>query len=141
VSYFAVVDRDRGSVLLGDHRTSGLWLSSGGQVEPGESPLDTVRRECREELGVEARFLEPPGDVPLLVTVSDTVGGPDVHTDVSLWFCLAAPPDGVLHPDPEEYREVRWWTRDDIRSADPASFDPHLGRFLDKLQRRTGLLG
>jgi hypothetical protein len=36
---------------------------------------------------------------------------------------------------------VRWWTRDDIRSAGPAPFDPHLGRFLDKLQRRTGLLG
>ena len=26
-------------------------------------------------------------------------------------------------------------------SAGPGSFDPHLGRFLDKLQRRTGLLG
>src|ERR1700752_3155259 len=45
VSYFLLVDRPAGSVLLCDHRLSGLWLPSGGHVEPGEHPADTVRRE------------------------------------------------------------------------------------------------
>jgi 8-oxo-dGTP pyrophosphatase MutT (NUDIX family) len=90
VSYFAVVDRHSGYVLLGDHRKSVLWLPSGGHVEPGESPIRTVRRECREELGIEAEFLDPPGEVPLFITITETVGQGDQHTDVSLWFCLSA---------------------------------------------------
>jgi 8-oxo-dGTP diphosphatase len=54
VSYFLLIDRPAGSVLLCDHRLSGLWLPTGGHVEPGEHPLDTVRREAVEELGVTA---------------------------------------------------------------------------------------
>jgi hypothetical protein len=38
-----LVDRPAGSVLLCDHRLSGLWLPTGGPVEPGEHPLGTVR--------------------------------------------------------------------------------------------------
>ncbi|WP_328530387.1 NUDIX domain-containing protein [Nocardioides sp. NBC_00368] len=59
VSYFLLVDPVSGHVLLGDHRKSGLWLPSGGHVEPGENPAETVRRECIEELGVEAAFIPP----------------------------------------------------------------------------------
>lgn len=54
VSYFLLVDRTAGSVLLCDHRLSGLWLPTGGHVEPGEHPLAAVRREAVEELGVAA---------------------------------------------------------------------------------------
>jgi len=43
VSYLLLVDRPAGSVLLCDHRLSGLWLPAGGHVEPGEHPLGTVR--------------------------------------------------------------------------------------------------
>ena len=134
VSYFAVVDRDSGHVLLGDHRKSGLWLPSGGHVEPGGSPVVTVRRECHEELGIEATFLDLSGEAPLFITITETVGGGEVHTDVSLWFCLSARTTQDLRPDPREYRAVRWWTPDDIRSSDPTAFDPHMGRFLDKLE-------
>src|ERR1035437_9876973 len=38
VSYFLLVGRPAGSVLLCDHRLSGLWLPTGGHVEPGEHP-------------------------------------------------------------------------------------------------------
>ena len=31
-----------------------LWLPTGGHVEPGEDPSDTVERECQEELGIPA---------------------------------------------------------------------------------------
>jgi hypothetical protein len=48
VSYFLLVDGDH--ILLVDHRTSGLWLPSGGHVEPGEHPRATVEREVIEEL-------------------------------------------------------------------------------------------
>ncbi|MGY0385723.1 NUDIX hydrolase [Nocardioides sp. WG-D5] len=135
VSYFLLVDPVSGHMLLGDHRKSGLWLPSGGHVEPGENPAETVRRECVEELGVKARFHPDLGPSPLLVTITNTrPDRPDVHTDVSLWFVLAHDHQVPLVPDEREYVSVRWWTTAEIRAADPSSFDPHMGRMLDKLK-------
>lgn len=31
-----------------------MWLPPGGHVEPGEDPWQTVVRECREELHIDA---------------------------------------------------------------------------------------
>lgn len=136
VSYFLLIDAEEQAFLLGDHRKSGLWLPSGGHVEPGESPVETVRRECVEELGVDAIFQELAGERPVLITVTQTRSSrPDQHTDVSLWFVLARSRKDPLQPDPREYRSVRWWTTDEFRHADPERFDPHQGRMLDKLQQ------
>ncbi|MEZ5849019.1 MAG: NUDIX domain-containing protein, partial [Hyphomicrobiaceae bacterium] len=46
VSYFAVVDQ--GHILLVDHKNAERWLPTGGHVEPGEDPRQTVVRELRE---------------------------------------------------------------------------------------------
>ncbi|MGH3349492.1 MAG: NUDIX hydrolase [Nocardioides sp.] len=135
VSYFLLVDPASDHVLLGDHRKSGLWLPPGGHVEPGENPVETVRRECVEELGVEARFHPDLGPRPLFITVTTTrPDRPDAHTDVSLWFVLAHDHLAPLVPDEREYAGVRWWTPTEIRTADPGIFDPHMGRMLDKLK-------
>jgi len=122
-------------VLLVDHLKAGLWLPSGGHVEPGEHPVATVRREVREELGIEAVFSPVTGEHPLFVTVTQTAPAAGRHTDVSLWFVLSCGMGQPLMPDPGEFREARWWTRDDIRQSDPALFDPHLNRMLIKFDR------
>jgi mutator protein MutT len=36
-------------------RLGGLWELPGGKIEPGETPETAAVRECREELGCEAR--------------------------------------------------------------------------------------
>jgi 8-oxo-dGTP diphosphatase len=133
VSYFLVVDTTERLILLGDHLKSGLWLPSGGHVEPGEDPVETVRRECLEELAIEARFHPALGPAPLFITVTDTLGA-DPHRDVSLWFVLETSASSPLHPDPSEYRAVRWWSVSEIRSAAPTLFDPHMHRMLDKVE-------
>src|SRR5258707_1358127 len=56
VSYFALVDEQRGKVLLVDHKLAGLWLPSGGHVEPDEDPTATVVREVAHELNLVADF-------------------------------------------------------------------------------------
>ncbi len=133
VSYFLLVDSASRAVLLGDHISSGLWLPSGGHVEPGEDPAETVRRECLEELAVEARFHPRLGAKPLFITITESTGQ-DTHLDVSLWYVLDGLEADELKPDPNEYLSVRWWPVAELRTADPARFDPQLNRMLDKLE-------
>jgi 8-oxo-dGTP diphosphatase len=135
VSYFLLTDHVQGRVLLVDHRKAGLWLPSGGHVEPGEHPAATVQREVQEEPGLPAAFSPVTGELPMFVTVTETAATACRHTDVSLWFVLSSGVNQPVKPDLREFREVRWWSRDDIRQADPALFDPHLNRMLAKLDR------
>jgi 8-oxo-dGTP diphosphatase len=134
VSYFLLVDRPAGSVLLCDHRLSGLWLPTGGHVEPGEHPFGTVRREAAEELGVTAQLDAASGDRPFFLTMTETVGPPETrHVDVSFWFALAGRVGQPLHPDQREFAQVRWWTAAELGHADLGRFEPHLPRALDAL--------
>lgn len=140
VSYFLLVDRPADSVLLCDHRLSGLWLPTGGHVEPGEHPLGTVRREAVEELGVTAELDAAFGDRPFFLTVTQTVGPPATrHVDVTLWFALTGRAGQHLHPDQREFARIRWWKAAELRRADPDRFEPHLPRALDALGLGLGL--
>ena len=55
----AIFCRHGGAILLVRHRRLGTWLPVGGEIEPGETPLQAARRELREETGLEGAF--PPG--------------------------------------------------------------------------------
>ncbi len=131
VSYVAPVDPDRGCLLLGDHVNAGLWLPPGGHVEVDEHPADTARREAAEELGIDTsgRLDERP----LFLSVTETVGIDSGHTDVSLWFVVSLRRDEPVSFDRSEFRTMRWWSPDELGSADTAHVDPALDRFLRKL--------
>jgi 8-oxo-dGTP diphosphatase len=133
VSYVVPVDPTDGSVLLVDHINAGLWLPPGGHVEVDEHPSRTAEREVLEELGLVATG-ETLDQQPMFVTVTRTVGMDAGHTDVSLWFVLVCHHDQALDPDRGEFHRVRWWTPTELRAADPSRFDPHLPRFLGKLE-------
>lgn len=135
VSYIAVVDPGRTAVYLVDHRAAGLWLPPGGHVEPGEHPVRTACREIEEELGITVDLTAM--SEPLFLTITTTVGSDGGHEDVSLWYVVTVERDTVFTLDPTEFRDGRWWSIDEIGAADPALFDPHLGRFLAKLRGDT----
>jgi hypothetical protein len=50
VSCFLLIDHDNGIVLLVDHLKAGLWLPSGGHVEPGEHPPRRCGVKSRKSL-------------------------------------------------------------------------------------------
>lgn len=127
VSYFILFDQAQQKLLLVDHKKAGLWLPSGGHVEPNEHPQTTVRREVREELGIEANFFSP---TPLFLTVTPTVGAVARHTDVSLWYVLQEDAAQPLWFDEAEFHGVRWFALDDL-PLDRS--DPNLARFVAKL--------
>ena len=52
----AIFCRHGGAVLLIRHRRLGTWLPVGGELEPGETPLEAARRELQEETGLAGHF-------------------------------------------------------------------------------------
>ena len=128
VSYFVPVDVRQRTLLLEEHLRSGLWLPPGGHVEVDEDPRNAVRRECLEELGIQARFLYAD---PLLVTITET--NREIHTDVSLWYALDLSEQESVRIDRREMSSVRWFSFEDAANLDPATTDPHLSRFVTAL--------
>jgi 8-oxo-dGTP diphosphatase len=129
VSYFALIDQQCGKLLLVDHKLAGLWLPSGGHVEPDEDPKATVVRELAEELNLAAEFVR---DGPLFITVTRTVGAVGGHTDVSLWYLLRGDSSRAIEFDRGEFLGVRWFSFDEIPFE---RSDPHLRRFVEKMRR------
>jgi 8-oxo-dGTP diphosphatase len=130
VSYVVVLDRDNFDVFLVDHVNAGLFLPPGGHVEPDEHPAATARRECREELGIEASFSD--SSTPAFVTVTTTVGLDAGHTDVSLWFVSDGSRNLEMTLDQVEFCGSRWWTLEEVTSTTGERFDPHFHRFMTK---------
>jgi 8-oxo-dGTP pyrophosphatase MutT (NUDIX family) len=128
VSYFALVDDRRGKLLLVDHKLAGLWLPSGGHVEPDEDPAATVVRELSEELGLDADFIHAG---PMFITVTRTVGEVRGHSDVSLWYLIRGDSSRAIEFDRGEFDRVRWFGFDEIPFEQS---DPHLHRFVEKLR-------
>lgn len=132
VSYFVLVDPEHQSILLCDHIKAQLWLPSGGHVEPGEHPADTVRRETVEELSIPAQFVKGI-EIPFFLTVTETVGLTPGHVDVSLWYLIKGSKFDFVNFDRGEFNDVEWFTYGEILESDPTIFDPHLQRFTKKL--------
>lgn len=94
-------DQDR-VLLVGQHRYTldeWAWEIPEGGVAPDEAPLDGIRRELREETGVEAAEWVELARVDLSNSVTDERG--------ILWLAT-----GVRHgeaaPEPSEAIESRW---------------------------------
>lgn len=93
----------RGRAVLAQQRAypaeaAGRWELPGGRVEPGETDVDAVRRECVEELGVD-------------VLVGAAIG-PDVALSEDLvlrvYRAELAEPGAVPHP--HDHQALRWLT-------------------------------
>ncbi|WSA81871.1 NUDIX domain-containing protein [Streptomyces sp. NBC_01799] len=132
VSYFVALDEARGELLLVAHRKAGLWLPSGGHVEPMEDPWETVLRECCEELRTEAVPSGVSGKNPFFLTVTRT-RGQGQHTDVSLWYVLTSEAGDIASFDEDEFEAIKWLPLQQVLAEPGDTLDPHMHRFTSKL--------
>lgn len=110
-----VLDGD-GRILLArraDDPGQGLWDLPGGFMDEGENPLTTLRRELREEAGVEIEPLEFLGGVP------DRYGSGG-HWTMNLYWTAR-----ILSGEPEpsdDVAEFEWFAPAELPSRDEFAF-------------------
>jgi 8-oxo-dGTP diphosphatase len=118
-----IVDADK--VLL--EKRNGQWKLPGGHINDGENPVDAVRREAAEELGIEVDFL---AEEQLFVGSPETYSLPTPFSS----FVHVVDSDGVLGDRHEntiltyiveprgkarglESQEIAWYSKDELRQA------------------------
>jgi ADP-ribose pyrophosphatase YjhB (NUDIX family) len=106
----AVIRNPRDEILLVRRLDSGLWMLPGGLQELGETLADAVRREVREETGLEItpdRICGAFGGHRVIFPNGDHL------FPIATWFdCTAFP--GEPHPDGQETDRVEYFPLDKL---------------------------
>jgi 8-oxo-dGTP pyrophosphatase MutT (NUDIX family) len=104
----ALIEQDNAFLLLQKRQWPFLWDIPAGHLEVGEDPSEAVRREVREESGLE--LLEPRLIFHGEIVPDACRRGAIVHE----WYVYSGQVTGTLHPSADEARDLRWVTRKEM---------------------------
>jgi 8-oxo-dGTP diphosphatase len=103
----ALIVNDKNETLL-LKRTSktrnkaGFWMQPGGGVEFGEKVEDAVKREIKEELGIDVKLIK------FLAFTEEVIKDEKQHW-ISLSYLAKIVGGEVKNLEPEKHEEVRWF--------------------------------
>jgi 8-oxo-dGTP diphosphatase len=152
----AVIERADGMFLMAsrpmDKVYAGWWEFPGGKIEVGESPMAALKRELREELGIEAvrawpwlnrAFVYPHARVMLrFFRVTDWRGDPHPHEGQTLAWTQARAPevDPILPANGPILKALRLPLEYAISEADKLGVEVFLERLSRRLEQGLGLV-
>lgn len=122
----AVVFSDDGEVLLVRPHgyREGEWTLAGGGVEAGESPVEAMRRELAEELGIalDATITQlPVANCFIYSAEHKAKRGLDHDGQEAVMFACRIGKDARLRIQEEEIAEARWFGANDALEAFPVA--------------------
>ena len=123
---FAAITDEEGHILcVRMNYATHAWTTPGGRVEPGESPLDALKREVLEESGLE-------------VEVGELVGvySRPYKDDIVLFFRAREVGHNPWRPN-DEISHLGYFRRDEL--PEPMSFGVRT-RIIDALNGVTGIV-
>lgn len=128
----AVICNSSGQILIDRRRPigvmGGLWEFPGGKIEPGETVIECIQREIKEELGINIEVGE------LLMTIDHTY----THLRVTLTVHMCKHVSGV--PQPIECDEVRWVNLDELSQFEFPEANTQIISALKKLRSNTEVI-
>jgi 8-oxo-dGTP pyrophosphatase MutT (NUDIX family) len=132
-----VLDPDGRTLLVryvnpdtGEH----LWTTPGGGIDPRETLTDAVRRELKEEAGLDAEI------GPVIWTRREVYDWAGMTIDQREQFVLVRTQQFEPRPEigrngllAEDVHELRWWTLDELETSDAVVYPTRLAHFLRRL--------
>jgi 8-oxo-dGTP diphosphatase len=113
---------DKSKVLLVHHRKFDKWLSVGGHIELDEDPIEALRREVREEAGLEIILLHEatPSNDPSHKSLvpprfMDIHPVSPTHQHIGMYY-VAMPLSGKVTLNIEEHLGIGWFSKEELAS-------------------------
>lgn len=120
----AAIIKKQGLVLIArkkkEKKGGGLWEFPGGKLLPGEKLKDGLRRELREELGIEAEIGE-------LVGVWEK---PEIEPGVRLFVFMALVADSPY--ELKDHEEILWVSLDSFPLTEFSPLDREIALYLSQ---------
>ena len=114
VAVGAIVEDDEGRILLVKHKPEkggfwqGKWICPGGKLELGETIGDGIKREVKEETGLEIELIKP---LPAFDRIVKSADGIDLHVVYIDYVAKVA--GGELKAD-SDVGEALWVEKDEL---------------------------
>lgn len=125
-----IVNKEK--VLLIFHNKLKKWLAAGGHMEANETPVETARREVKEETGLEIDFIKQENlwvdrwnaksfERPYLCLVEEIPahGSQAAHQHIDFIYLATPAKNQTTIHEREKDIEMRWFTLEEIESLKP----------------------